>query len=231
VSQANGFVLFHGAGLGPWIWDEVIPRLGVPARAVPRGDPRTFTLEGHVQEVALELGSLRPAVLVGHSIGAEIALVLAASRPYDVAAVVLVGGMVPVDGRSFLSLMPLPMRLTVGTLIRLSRSGVRLPSRLVEKAYCNDLDTETTAKVLGRLEREPRRLYLDPVRWAGLPTGLPRYYLKLSKDASASQAEQDVMIQRTGAKVTVLDTGHLPMMSRPGELAEALEHIREQLGG
>jgi pimeloyl-ACP methyl ester carboxylesterase len=121
-------VLFHGAGLGPWIWDEVIARLGVPARAIPRGDPRTFTLQDHVTQVASELGPLRPAVLVGHSIGAELALAVAAARPYDVAAVVLIGGMVPRDGRSFLSLVPLPMRLFLGTLIRLSGRGVRLPA-------------------------------------------------------------------------------------------------------
>jgi pimeloyl-ACP methyl ester carboxylesterase len=101
----------------------------------------------------------------------------------------------------------------------------------VKKAYCNDLDTEATARVLARLSREPRRLYLDPVRWATLPAGLPRHYVKLSQDVSFSPPEQDAMIQRLGARVTVLDTGHLPMISRPAELATALEHIRKQLGG
>lgn len=223
------FILLHGAGLGAWIWDDVLPLLDAPARALDlpgRGDrnnPGEVTLEQCVAYVAAQLEA--GTVLVAHSFSAEVAVAVATRHPGKVKALVFVGGVVPESGKNFLSLLPLPMRLFLRVVIGRSKNGVAIPPGQVRKGYCNDLDDFTCTRVVQKITREAPRLYLDPVTWS-LPPSLPRVYVKLLEDAGFKSSEQDKMIARLGAtKVETLPTGHLPMLGKPAELAAILNRV------
>lgn len=72
TKPAMKLLLLHGAGLGAWIWKDVLPHLDVEAHAVDlpgRTNPAGITLEQCVDLVAKKLSS--ETVVVGHSIGAE----------------------------------------------------------------------------------------------------------------------------------------------------------------
>jgi len=220
------FILLHGAGLGAWIWDDVLPHLNAPARALDlpgRGDgtnPGDVTLEQCVDFVASQLEA--GTVLVGHSFSAEVALAVATRHPDKVKSLVLVGGVVPESGRNFLSLVPLPMRLFLRVVIGRSKNGVAIPKGEVRKGYCNDLDDFTCTRVVQKLTREAPRLYLDPVTWS-LPDSMPRIYVKLLEDHSIKPSDQDAMTARFRAtQVETLPTGHLPMLGKPADLAGIL---------
>lgn len=179
---------------------------------------------------ALLLSGDEPKILVGHSFSAQVAMAAASEQPEKVRAVILVGGMVPDSGDNFLTLLPLPMRLLMAVVLRLSRTGVTLPRAAVKREYCNDLDDATTQLVLDRVCPEAPRLYLDPVQWARIPAHVPVIYVKLLDDRSVSPSKQDEMIKRTRAtRVETLESGHLPMLSRPREMAEILNRIAMQL--
>ena len=235
--MSHDLLLLHGAGLGAWIWEGVRSRLTVPSQAVDlpgRGDganPGTVTLRDCVDFVTTLLHAAdEPPVLVAHSISAQVAFVAASEFPDRVRAIALVGGIVPESGKSFLSTLPFPASLVLGLVIRLSRHGVALPRSAVAKEYCNDLDEATTWMVQERTRREAPRLYLDAVHWSKLPGRIPVIYLKLLRDRSISPERQDEMIQRVRAsRVETLDSGHLPMLSRPRELAAILSRIAGQL--
>jgi pimeloyl-ACP methyl ester carboxylesterase len=220
-------VLLHGAGLGKWIWNRVLPKLTAPAEALDlpgRSDQRNpgdVTLSQCIDFVA---GKTRPqSILVGHSLSAEVAFGAAAARPQNVAAIVLVGGMLPESGTSFMSLLPLPQRLFLHVVLRLSRSGVKLPASLTRAEYCSDLDEETTNLVLKRVTPEAPRLYLDSLHWSALPEDIPRFYVKLLDDKSVNPNQQDKIIDRIRATdVESLSTGHLPMLAQPCEMAAML---------
>lgn len=230
-------LLMHGAGLGGWIWDRVVPDLAGPGEALDlpgRGDgvrPGDVTLESCIDFVASRARSIgKRSILVGHSFSAGIALGAAAAHPDVVAAVVLVGGLVPESGRSFMSLLPLPQRLFLGVLLRRARNGISLPASLVRKEYCNDLDEASTKQVLARVMPEAPRLYLDDVDWSALPRSVPRFYVKLLNDASVSVKQQDQMIERIESSGVVrLATGHLPMIAQPQEMAATLNHLAATL--
>ena len=221
-------LLLHGAGLGGWIWERVIPDLNFPAEAVDlpgrsgKGVPGDVTLQQCIDFVAGKARGYR-AVVVGHSFSAQIALGLASAYPQHVGAVILVGGIAPESGKAFVSLMPLAQRMFMRLLLSRSREGVKLPPKLVKKQYCNDLDEATTEFVSSRITPEAPRLYLDKVTWAGMPADMPRLYVKLGKDKTLSSDEQDAMMQRIApTRMETLHSGHLPMLSQPRELATIL---------
>jgi pimeloyl-ACP methyl ester carboxylesterase len=227
-------LLMHGAALGSWIWERVTPHLTAEVDALDlpgRGDgvnPGDVTLEQCIDFVARKVrASDAPSVLVGHSISAEVALAVASREPARVVSVVLVGGVVPESGQTFLSTVPLPQRLFLRLLLRRARTGIALPRSAAKKGYCNDLDDATTDLVLSRLVREAPRLYLDRVDWSPLPPNLPRVYVKLLDDKSVSVKQQDRFIERLGVtRVQSLHSGHLPMLARPRELAAILDRVQ-----
>ena len=223
-------LLLHGAGLGRWIWEPVIPHLEAATTAIDfpgtrtGHNPKQLSLNDYVQKAASEI---RPGtILVGHSIGAEVAMALAAQHPDLVSGLVLIGGMVPENGKSFLSLLPLPQRILLNCLLRVYRNGLPLPPSMVEEEYCNDLDEAATKSVVERTTVESPGLYLDRLNWSGIPRDLPRFYIKLTEDKSVDPAHQDKIAQRIGAhEVIDLSAGHLPMMGKPIELAAVLNKI------
>lgn len=228
VSAPTRLLLLHGAGLGAWIWDRVIPELNYPAEAVDlpgrsgKGTPGDVTLQQCIDYVAGRARGYR-AVVVGHSFSAQVALGLASAYPQHVGAVILVAGIAPDNGKAFVSLMPLARRLFLRMVLRRARNGVRLPPKLVQKQYCSDLDAGTTDFVQSRITPEAPRLYLDKLTWSGMPPDMPRLYVKLMKDKSLSSEEQDKMMQRIApTRMETLHSGHLPMLSQPRELATIL---------
>ncbi|MEZ5654052.1 MAG: alpha/beta hydrolase [Burkholderiaceae bacterium] len=227
---APQLLLLHGAGLGKWIWESVIPLLEVPAVALDlpgrnnRIDPSKVTLADCIEFVAGK--TTERSIIVGHSLSAEIALGVASANPRGVAALVLVGGAVPESGKSFISLLPLAQRIFLHTLLRLGRRGVQLPASWARAQYCSDLDEPTCKMVLERMVPEIPRLYLDDVDWAALPAGLPRWYVRLLNDQSVGLAQQEEAIRRIRAtSVESLQTGHLPMLVRPRDTALVLNRI------
>ena len=194
--------------------------MDLPGRVNPGAVTLQQCIDAGVQRVR---ASDSPCMVVGHSIGAEVALAIAANDRSRVAGVVLVGGVVPESGKNFLSTVPFPQRLFFRLLLSRARNGIAPPKSVIRKGYCNDLDEATTELVLSRTVPEVPRLYLDPVQWADIPADLPRTYVKLLNDKSVSIKEQERFIERVRAtRVESLDSGHLPMLSRPEELARIL---------
>ncbi|MDB5858762.1 MAG: putative hydrolase or acyltransferase of alpha/beta superfamily [Ramlibacter sp.] len=98
--QPTDVVFVHGFLDGASVWDDVMDRIGGDVRHVLAltlagmgdrvHDTAPFTLERFVGDVERELARLeRPVVLVGHSMGAQVAELVAARRPDRVAALVL----------------------------------------------------------------------------------------------------------------------------------------------
>lgn len=98
-------VAVHGITSNAWSWDPVAHHLGGGAEIVAldlRGRGRSFDAVGpfgirrHADDVAAVIGQLgAPALVVGHSMGAFVALMAAERHPEIVSNVVLVDGGTP----------------------------------------------------------------------------------------------------------------------------------------
>lgn len=227
--ERQGLVLIHGAGLGAWAWDRVVPCLEFPALAVDlplRGDMNggfsRLGLEDYAQSVIDAIAAF-PAdkiVLIGHSVGGEIALRVASRLQGRVVGLVLVSAIAPPPGKSMLSLQPWLKRLFMKAVFKF---GPPKPQdKVIRAAVCNDLDEATCRLVLEKYSHESPRLFLDPVAWtpAELP---PCLYVKTLQDLSVLPPVQDLMIARAKPqRVETLESGHMPMLSKPKELAAIL---------
>ncbi len=231
-----GFVLFPGAGLGTWLWDPMAAELdrpvlpvAIPGRALAGAALRGFTLAAAADEVADALGAWSEPdqlVVVGHSIGGVLVPEVARRLRDRVAALAFVGAVVPKHGDRALDLMSRQGRFFVRLFGLLSPGGMKPPASALKKELCNDLDAETAGVVVERFEPVPEapRLYRDPVSWDGVPE-VPRLYVQLLSDRSVPPPDQARMAAAIDAAVVTLDSGHLPMLGRPAELAAALRPL------
>lgn len=176
-ANAPAVLLVHGGGLAGWMWREVAQGLAVDHRVlVPdlpgHGGPGEY--RSHADGLALLRGMLddlphdRPVAVVGFSLGAQLALLLALERPERVQRVVVVSGMaqpVPAAGALLLLgrvLAPLGRRPSA---IR-RRAEAIVPADLVD-AYVATATAMTPRSIAG-LSRANFGFRI-PATWSGYP--------------------------------------------------------------
>lgn len=231
----TGLVLIHGSELGAWLWTRVLSELESPALAVDlpgRGqhaaDRRSVRLSDAVSSVVEDVdeAGFGQTVIVAHSFSGVLVPAIAQRLGDRVAGIVLVGASVPRPGTSWVGLLPLPQRLLLRSLYTVRPAGLLSPEAENRKTLCNDLDDETTAWFLSQRVPEAPRLLLDPVPSAKFPKDTPLHYVRLLGDRSITDHARDRMIgDLPKVQLHDMDTGHLPMLSKPAALALLLDGI------
>lgn len=235
ADDRTGLVLLHGSELGGWVWEPVSALLPCPALApdLPgRGsrpaDRSALTLQHAVDAVVDDVRSWgdRPVVLVAHSFSGVLAPAVALGLDDRVRAVVWLGATVPQPGRAWISETSAAQRLLLRTIARFRPDGVLSPRKESLRLLCNDLDASTAGAALERRVPEVWRYLLDPVRVAALPAGVASHFVRLTQDqAQTPELRERSLARLPSAEVHELDAGHLPMLSRPAELAALLAGI------
>ena len=230
VQMSTGIVLLHGAGLGGWIWEPVLPHLRTPAVVIDlQGSQdlkgRRVSLAECAEHVMGKLDGLEQVVLVGHSVSGGLALLVASQLGERAVGVVMVGAGVPSSGLAYTSLLPAIQRWMTRGLFTLFPSGMKAPAKVLRQALCADLDDALAEQVVERIGVAIPRLFLDRVHWS-LSAPVVLRYVVLTKDVSdLSPALQRRCAATLGGDVVELATGHLPMFTEPARLAEVLEEV------
>lgn len=212
-------VLFlSGAGLPAWIWDGVVAALPTGTRTQVARYPKVAdtSLTACADAVAAQVGWAEFAV-VAHSLGGVVAAELLARHPTRVRAVLGVSAVIPEPGQSFVRVMPMPMRLVLGVVLRVV--GTRPPAGAIREGLASGLPADLADRLVAEFLPEPKRLYLDPT--SNRPRARQAAYLLTGNDHVVP-----VELQRRGAtalgvaEVDTAPTGHLPMLERPELVAE-----------
>ncbi|MEQ8715972.1 MAG: alpha/beta hydrolase [Acidimicrobiales bacterium] len=246
TGEGNPLVLIHGSGNHLEVWGRVVPLLANRFRCVTydmvdhgwsADSDHDATMGDYVGQLRglLDALSLEAPVLVGHSLGAGVALHTAVADPGATAGVVAVSG----SGRR-------PPKEKAVRLADLSEAAARNPdvdsvrARLggivVDPATVEDLigvrmELLERPGALARTKRVVARLRVDPppgaaeALWERLAaSGVPLGVVWGADDPVTPVSDaQDLAGAVPDSRCVVIDDcGHLPQYERPAEFVEAL---------
>ncbi|MEV5444703.1 alpha/beta hydrolase [Streptomyces sp. NPDC052644] len=233
----TAFVLVGEVFTGGWIWDDVAGRLREAGAEVYAADPPTGPgdgLDAHIRHVVglVDGAAADRVVLVGHGYGIHPVLGAADLRPDRTARVVHLDAGMPQDGDP--ALKALPDEATRQRLLEGVAGPVAPPASPEEWTRWGSTDG-VPADALDRLTRQavpqPPRTLTEPLRLTGAYAKAPTSgVLCVANGTSIALVQSLVALGDprlqvlTEPQVTFheLPTGHWPMLSAPGELADAL---------
>jgi pimeloyl-ACP methyl ester carboxylesterase len=249
-------VLVHGGAHGAWCWEPTVPHLDgpvlaidLPPKSVRSGDGRreqlpellTLTIDDFAASTIADIDAagFDRFVLVGHSMGGLTISEVAARVPERVARLVYVSCIVPPEGGSAIDALPEELHEMTSNAIEEARRGGTNPIGDFDEGtarfmFCNDMADEQQRFVLDRIGTEVVGILAEDVSRKGIPSALPKTYVKLLQDQSLAPPDQDRLIanlrESPGGDVDVieLDSGHDAMVSHPQELAAVLNALATQ---
>ncbi|WP_181311672.1 alpha/beta fold hydrolase [Nocardioides campestrisoli] len=228
-------LLIAGMWLDGTVWEDVLPGLaergvrGVPVTLPGQGDgDARATYEDQVAAVvaALDASDADQVVVVGHSAASTLAWTAADARLDRVAGVVLIGGVPATEGSAYFDYFE-PVD-----------GWLPFPGwEPFEGPDIADLDEAARRDLAARTVAVPQTVTSGVVRYGDPRRGdLP--VVLLCPEFSPEEALEwigsgDVPeLEQAGALSLVdLDSGHWPMVSRPGELAAVLAEVGAAMRG
>ena len=219
--DTSTFVLLHGAGSTSGYWHLVAPQLvdaSHEAVAVDFPvDDDTCGLADYASVAVDVIGSRPDVILVAQSMAALTAPMIAAVIPVEL--IVLVAPMVPTPGET-----PGEWWANTGqreATRRCARAEGRDPDAPFDPVdiFLHDVAPRVAAISAHHVRVQSDRPFADPwplERWPEVPT---RCVIGRRDRLFPADFQRRVIRDRLGITPDEIDTGHLPALSRPGELA------------
>lgn len=226
-----GILFIHGAGLGSFIWDGLIPMLNIPALAIDfpnrnSGDKANADLTFHAYTKSvidqIEKWDKNKLILVVHSIGGCVGLKVAEHFENSLVCFIAISAAIPLNNHSFASCLPFPKDFLMPVMLKLF--GTKPSKKTIEKDLCNDLTIEQTKRVVDNFTPEAKQLYIKKISYKKMD--VETLYIKLTKDKSIPLLVQNKMANNlNAAKIETIESGHLPMLSSPKKLSGILNRF------
>ncbi len=222
TTALDPILFISGAGLDPWVWDDVRAELPVDTAVAPRPPAGTSAALADYAEAALAATPPGRFTVVAHSAGGVVASQVLRLAPERVTAFLGLSAAIPRPGRSFVGSMPVPQRWVLGLALRLA--GTRPPESAIRRGLGEGLDEDAIRRIVAGFTPESRGFYLDASpghRWAG-----PRGYVTTRQDRDFPASLQQRFAERLGAEWRdELPAGHLSMVQRPAQVADAIRRF------
>ena len=253
-AAARPIVLVPGACLGGWVWQEVAALLRArghdvyPVTLTGLGErvhlaQARVDLETHVTDVVnlLDFNALDDAVLLGHSYSGTVVTAVADRRPRRLNTVVYLDTSPLPDGVAIVDVQPPPLRERQRRAVDEQGDGWRWPvpdrATLISGAFgsASGLSEDHLRLIADRATPQPYATMTSPVRLArAKPDGVRRVAIFCTAGGIDLEHMNDLMAQGDPRAMTFADadwelhelaTGHWPMLSLPGPLAELLRAV------
>ena len=213
-------LILSGAGLPPWIWDEVRKRIIADSVVAPRPAGHADAPLSAYVDAAIEAAPAGRFAVVAHSSGGVVGSEVARLLADRVESFIAISAVIPVGHASFVTAMPAPRRWVRAAGIRLG--GTRPPTSALRLGLSGGLSDEMATRIVDEFVPESKGLYLDSTgdrAWPG-----HRGYLVTTQDRQIPPALQRRFAQRLdGAWSEEVLTGHLPMLQDPHATATKID--------
>jgi pimeloyl-ACP methyl ester carboxylesterase len=221
-------LLIHGACLGAWIWDRVIPdltALGHTARAIDLPGRNSLTTLPE-QVAAIESALRGPTLLVGHSAGGFAITAAAQTGNPLIRGLIYVCAYVPRRGQSLAQMRRAgpSQPLAPAFRVALDRKTFRFDPALAEVLFFHDCP-EPMAQGLCAESVAPMETALPDTARA---EALPRAYITCAKDRAIPPAYQNTMATGIALRAE-LPCGHAPFLALPDRLAACISDFTTQM--
>jgi len=218
---AHNIVLVHGAFVDQTSWQPV-------AEILKKKGYNVTLVENPLTSLAADVDATKQAlakqngktVLVGHSWGGVV--ITAAGNSDKVSGLVYVAAFAPDGGESVNDLgKGHPAPAWVQKLAVDSGGFASLPFDVMAKEFAADLSPAEIHLMASKQGPIALRNFDDKVKVAAWHTK-PSWFIRAELDHMIDPAAQAGMAQRAGAKLTHVKASHVPMLSRPAEVAAVI---------
>ncbi len=236
TASVSGIILLHGAGLGAWIWDDVLPHLSLPTLAInfPNRDKKIsnegLSLNDYADFVAGKIAHapFDSYILVCHSISGVVGRQLVKKLGDKLRGFVAVTAVIPHENGTFERAMPPLLRIISRVMFFLY--GSLPPKAVLRLTLCNDVQGELCERVVDNFVPESILLFRQEVD--GGYNECPSLYIETTLDMTLPQSVQRMMEKNLNAcEIASVATGHLPMLSKPKELAGIINDFALRFDG
>jgi len=214
-------VLVHGAFADGSSWDKVIPLLQAKGlKVVAVQNPLTSLADDVAATKRVIDAQSAPVVLVGHSWGGTV--ITQAGADEKVAALVFVAAFAPDEGQASSELGKDGPPPPGSASIRPDAAGyLYLTPEGVAKDFAQDLPPAQT-KVMAATQGPISAKAFDEKVTAAAWKTKPSFYIVAEKDRMIQPDLERAMARKMKATTTALPTSHVPMQSRPKEVAAVI---------
>lgn len=221
------YVLIPGAGSGPWYWHLVERRLlergcRVITPELPVDDD-TAGLADYVDAIEAAIGEETNLILVAQSMGALSASIVAARRKVD--RLVLVAAMIPAPGETGGEWWGnTGQQQAAGEMAE--REGRDPDAFDPVEVFLHDVAPDVVEESAHHVKDQSSRPFQDPWPLEDWPAVETRVVAARYDRLFPLEFMQRLSRERLGIEPDVIDSGHLPALARPDELAALLESYR-----
>ena len=219
MSTKPSIVFAHGIWADGSCFSKVMKLLQADGYEVISTQNPLNSVEADVGAVHAALGRVKsPSVLVGHSYGGTV--ITAAGTDDRVAALVYIAALAPEDGETSQAEQDRHPKTAVFGEIEVADGRVWMkPSGA--QYFCGDLPEDEQKMVWATATPPSADLFGQPVRGAAWKTK-PTFYIVAANDQAVHPELERFVAKRMNAKITELQSSHVPMLSQPQAVYEVI---------
>ena len=230
MSDRPNIILVHGAWADGSCWGSVIERLEAEAFQVRAPQ---FPLSSLADDVARLRQVLDfqdgPTVVVGHSYGGQIMTALGTDAP-NVVGLVYIAAFGLDEGESLGALLSQgPVTPALAHLFTDERGFGWLSEDDFVNHFAADVDP-IRARVMYAVQQPLASSAFTDVMGVPAWKSLPSWYLVAQNDEAIPPDAERQFAARMGATTVEIPSSHVPMVSRPEEVADLIEKAAEAVG-
>jgi pimeloyl-ACP methyl ester carboxylesterase len=221
-------VFAHGLWADGSCYSKVIPTLQAEGHEVVSAQNSLDSLEGDVAAVRRALGRVSsPAILVGHSQGGTI--ITHAGTDDRVAGLVYIAALAPDEDETASSLQAKFPATDVFNYIEIAEGRIwLLPDGI--GCFAGDLP-EDEQKLVWATQGVPAADLFDQKVPGAAWKSKPSWYVLANNDRTVNPELQRFVSERMGATVYAVDSSHVPMLSHPDVVLDAIRAAATSIQG